>query len=64
MFCESSFRSVMGLFGIMEVQLLRSHLTVLMVIMNFSLSFVYGYAFLSHLVLYILSCPVQHMGLL
>lgn len=39
MFCESSFRSVMGLFGIMEVQLLRSHLTVLMVIMNFSFKF-------------------------
>ena len=37
--CESSFRSIMGLFGIMEVQLLRSHLTVLMVIMNFSFKF-------------------------
>lgn len=53
--------SVLGLFGIMEGQLLRSYyLPVLMVIMNL-ISFVCGLAFSSNLLLSILSSPRERV---
>lgn len=54
--------SVLGPFGIMEVQAFRFHyLPYLMVVLNYFISFVYGHVLSSHLLLFFLSGPREHV---